>query len=440
MKNNGISKTIRLLSLLLALVTAITCAVSCDGGDKIEVVDPILEAEGNAIPLSFYELLLSRIKGNLARNKLEVNSPAFWIEQIEGGEVSREKYFNDYALESCRNYLAAAIMFDEERIRLSDETLASIEEEIAFFIAYDGFGEVEKFNSIMAKYGFDAESLKDAYILEAKYEALLYYLYGGGALIGDTVKEQFYEENYYRFKQILVSNFYYEYERDSQGNIIYFNTENGQPLYDSENGTFVYNENGNRVRDKYGNTIYYDGDGVILYDKVNGQPSVVLDENGEGVKHYYSAAEMEERRTAAEEIASTVKSGNYSAFEAKMSDWTIVEGAEDSYPDGYYLSELESGGYEDYLADILECLQSMEVGEIAIVESEYGYHIVMRYALDRGKHSDSAYSEWFAGFTSSLIDKLFLDRCAEYYDEITLNEDNFAKARSIIKVGTNYDY
>ena len=440
MKNNGISKCIRFLALLAALCLCFTCLVSCKDEEKTEVKDPILEAEDNAIPLSYYELLLSRIKGNLARNKFEVNSPDFWAEQIEGGDVSREDYFNDYALDVCQSYLAAEMMFDEEKLKLSDEAVASIEEEIAFFIEYDGFGETEKFNALMAKYGFDSESLKDAYILEAKYETLLYYLYGGGSLIGDTVKEQYYQENYYRFKQILVSNFYYEYERDSQGNIIYFNTENGQPLYDSENGIFIYDENGNRVRDKYGNTVYYDSEGIILYDKANGLPSVVLDENGEGIMHYYSEEEMAERKTAAEEIVNTVNKGNYSAFEAKMPDWTIVEGSEESYPDGYYLSELESGGYEDYLVDILDALESMEPGEMAVVESEYGYHVIMKYDLDSGKYSDSAYSEWFESFTDSLINKLFADRCEKYFDKMTVNEENLAKARSITKIGTNYDY
>ena len=149
---------------------------------------------------------------------------------------------------------------------------------------------------------------------------------------------------------------------------------------------------------------------------------------------------MAERKTAAEEIVNTVNKGNYSAFEAKMPDWTIVEGSEESYPDGYYLSELESGGYEDYLVDILDALESMEPGEMAVVESEYGYHVIMKYDLDSGKYSDSAYSEWFESFTDSLINKLFADRCEKYFDKMTVNEENLAKARSITKIGTNYDY
>ena len=98
MKNNVILKKIRLLALILALCLSLSLAVSCDDNGKDEVKDPILETDGNAIPLSFYELLLSRIKGNLARNKYEVGSSDFWAEQIDGGEVSREEYFNSYAL------------------------------------------------------------------------------------------------------------------------------------------------------------------------------------------------------------------------------------------------------------------------------------------------------------------------------------------------------
>ena len=75
-----------------------------------------------------------------------------------------------------------------------------------------------------------------------------------------------------------------------------------------------------------------------------------------------------------------------------------------------------------------------------VIESEYGHHIVMKYALDEGRFSDKEYAEWFASFNDSIITKLFLDKCKSFYDSINVNEENLAKARSITRVGTNYDY
>ena len=130
----------------------------------------------------------------------------------------------------------------------------------------------------------------------------------------------------------------------------------------------------------------------------------------------------------------------FSAFEAEKKKYVNVEGVKEAYPDGYYLSEVEKSGYEDYLIEILELLEEMEVGEIRMLETEYGYHVIMKYDLDAGKYANGEYTEWFGSFNSALITKLFLDKCAGILPEITVNEENLAKARSIKQIGTNYDY
>ncbi len=438
MKRSILLKFLR-LALCLCLALTILLSVACTQAEKQPVKDPILESEEADLPLSFYEFLLSRMKGTLARNQYPVKDPDFWTTATDSGE-SYEDYYNRRILESCENYLCAAILFEREGLTLPDATLTEIEEEVSFYIDYDGGKDEAKFNALVEKFGVDADSLKKAYILEAKYEYLLSYLYGGGSLIGSAVKEEYYQENYVRFKQILLPKFYYEYERDEQGNIIYFDPEEGTPLYDKENGTYLYDENGNRVRDEYGVTVFYDGEGRILYDMEKGKPSVVLDENGEGVRHAYSEDQLAEQKQRAEELSTTLKSGNTAAFEAAQKQQVNIEGVEDAYPDGFYLSRLEAAGYDGYLIALLEQIEDMEVGEIAMLETEYGYHVVMKYELDAGRYGNSAYSEWFTEFNSSLVSKLFLDRCRELKGEITVNEENLEKARSIKSIGTNYDY
>ena len=422
------------LTLVMMLVPMSSCADSA--ADQICV----LRCEEETLPLYFYEFLLSRMKGSLARSKYNVESAAFWAEPIDESGVTYEEYFNGSILDSCKNYLAAAVLFEREGLRLSSSVLAEIDEEIAFYISYDGNDSEKALDGILSPYGVDHKTLRDCYVLEAKYETLLASLYGGGALISDAVKESYYRENYLRFKQILLPKYYYEYERDEQGNMIYFDVEEGKPLYDSENGVYVYDEKGNRIKDSYGSTIYYDAEGNILYDKVNGQPSVVLDENGEGRIHYLSEEEQAALKESAESLVASLGKNNFSAFESERAKHTTVEGAEDAYPDGYYLSSIERGGYEDYMSAILDRLTEMEVGEIAAVESEYGWHVIMKYELDSGKYGDGEYDEWFAGFNSSLINRLFLDKCKSVLPEITVHEENLAKARSIKDIGINFDY
>ena len=82
----------------------------------------------------------------------------------------------------------------------------------------------------------------------------------------------------------------------------------------------------------------------------------------------------------------------------------------------------------------------MKVGETKVIESDAGYHVIMKYELDKSKYADSDYAEWFTSFTQSLMTKLFLDKCDDFYADIELNEKNIKKARSIKSLGTNFDY
>ena len=433
----------RVIAILLVLATLLTCVCACSRSKAKKVDTPILECGDSAISLSFYEFLLSRAKGTLAAAQCEVNSAAFWSTKVEGSDLSYEEYFSMAVLESCKKYLCALAIFNEEGLTVPDSVKAEIAEEIEFYVSlgYVGGGSVDKFNAIIAPYGVDSESLKEIYEIEAIYSYVLAYLYGSDAsLIASNVKEDYYKANYLRFKQVLLPNFYYKYELDEYGVEIYFDTETGKPLYDSKKGSYMYDENGNRLKDKYDEGIRFDENGVPVYDTENGKRSVVLDENGEGLKYYYTEAEVKERAKLAEEINAALVKGDTELFEKKMGEYNVSYGEEEAYPDGYYLSRIEAGQYNEYMVKMLEALEDMDVGETAIIESEYGYHVIMKYELDDGKYADGKYAEWFTGFNSALIDMLFENRCKDVYADIRINTENFAKAKSIKQVGTNTDY
>jgi hypothetical protein len=409
---------------------------------SVSVTDPVLECEGQQISLAMYEFMLARMKGALAKNKYDVSAGSeFWSEIHGGTDKTNEQYYHDVTLDNCKNYLAALVLFEQEGLTLPQSVLDAIEEELSFYIDYDGQGDEEKLDAILSKYGVDTEQLRRIYTVEAKYEYLIAELYGSDAsLISDTVKEDHYRENYLRFKQILVSNFYYEYQKDEQGNVIYFDPEDSKPIYDTENGVYHYDGNGSRIRDSYGEIMCFDSDGNILYDKENGYPAATLDESGEAIRYYYTDAQMQERVAQMQQLLDEVGAKNYSAFESKMPEWELFESPDEYYADGYYLSAIESAAYEDYMLDILKKLGEMNDGDVEVVESDYGYHVVMKYPLDKSKYSDADYAEWFASFNSSLINKLFLDKCASFYGKIEINTDNLDKARSIKSISSNFDY
>ena len=430
--------TVRAAALILAMLMLMPLAVSCAQPGQ-EEPEAVLECGDVKLPLYFYEFMLSRMRGTLARNKYEVTSKDFWATVTDDGKTY-EEYYNASILDSCKNYLAAAVMFDREGLKLSDAVLAEIDEEIAFYINYDGDDSKEKFNKLIGKYGVDADSLRNCYVIEAKYDAVLASVYGGGSLIDNSVKEEYYRDNYVRFKQILLPKFYYEYELDENGELIYFDPETSKPIYDKENGFYRFDKNGNCIVDRFGEVIYYDADGNILYDTEKGKPSVKLDESGVGIMHDLSQEELLEREREAKELSESLKAGKFAAFEDEMAKRVNILGSEEAYPDGYYLSRIESAGYEDYMNGILELLETIETGDIGYYESDYGYHVVMKYELDEGKYSDGKYSEWFTEFESSLVNMLFLNKVGSILPEIKVNDEILAKAKTIKNIGTNFDY
>ena len=111
MKNS--KKTIKFVALLLAFCTLVCIFAACDA-ERSDVDSPVLEYQGEGIPASFYQLLLSRTKGTLARNHYDVKSEGFWDGKVEGSDVTYEDYFNEITLESCKSYLCALAFFESE--------------------------------------------------------------------------------------------------------------------------------------------------------------------------------------------------------------------------------------------------------------------------------------------------------------------------------------
>ena len=440
MKNILFKRLVAAAAMILARASFLLVFSSCDERKKVE--DPIFECDKSKMPLFFYEYMLSQKKGELASAKNDVKSEKFWSTVTETGETY-EEYFNREVLESCKYYFAASVMFDRKGLKLPEATVAEIDESIEFLLDYDADGDVERFNSLIAEFGVDKDELRECYLILAKKDVVLASLYGSdGSLVADSLKNKYYKDNYFRFKQILFRNYYYEYETDEWGQEIYFDPEKGKPLYDKENGEVRFDCDGYYIKDKFGETIYFGEDEKPVYDTEKGERSAKLDDKGEAITHDYSKAELSARLEKAKELAESIEKKNFSFFESELEKMIEAEDLGNSYPEGYYVSDLESAGYKsfEYMNDILALLKTMEVGEVRLHISDYGYHVIMKYDLDDGRFSDGEYAEWFNSFNSSLVSEMFDGELEKVLPDISVNEENLAKARSIKAMGINYNY
>ena len=412
----------------------------------------IMKCEKQKIDTAFYEFMLSRVKGDLYNSGYDVDSDSFWSTKIDGMDITYEEYYNQRVIDECKTYLTALVLFEElvaegDIAGLPQEYYDQIDEQIQLYIdlGYIGDGSKEKLDGMLSEYGIDTDTLREIYIAEAKMQYLREYVYGGteATKIADNVKEDYYNENYYRFKHILIGNFYYEYVRDEFGNVIYFNGDDGPALYDYEKGE-KRDDNGDGMYNKDSNneTIAYDKEtGEYLYDTVNGTSRFVTDNEGNIKKFYYTKEQMAARLEMANQLCSIEKK-DFETFEKKGADSTVNTDYSKTFEvsSGIYMSEIEKSTYSGYMLEMLENLKTMAVGEIAMIESDDGYHVIMKYDLDDGAYAESANKKWFQNFNASLIDNLFSDKCQALFDNIEMNSKNIEKAKSIKDIGTNTDY
>lgn len=445
----------------IIIAVAVLLAVALTGGAIVAAVllmrqPAVMVCEGERIELSFYEFMLSRVKGELYRDRLDVDSEDFWSSKMPESDMTYEEYYTASVLESCKAYLISLVMYDElvgsgELDSLPQSYYDQIDEDIQLYIdlGYVGDGSEEKFNSILSDYGVDADGLREIYVAEAKVQYLKDYLYGGddASKISDSVKEEYYEENYYRFKHILVGSFYYKYIVDESGNVMYFeDDDDGKVLYDKENGERHFGDDGNYLRDSYGTEIYFvkgtdPEQRLYAYDTENGVTRFETDPDGQIKRYEYTEAEMAERKKIAESLCAIDK-GDFDAFEQKGLDGSVNTDYSGTFgtTDGVYMSDIELSSYSGYMPELLSAVKALEVGEISYVEAEDGYHVIMRYEPDKGAYSDENSEEWFVNFNTSLITKLYLEKCQGRFGEIEMNEKNLGKAHHMKDIGANTDY
>lgn len=417
---NSSKKHIRASALFLAVLLILTSLVGCSKN----LGEPLMTLGDCEITVNMFNLYLSRVKGSAVYSTADARSDKFWDTIVgEDGSTYGDMY-RDLVIDNAKTTLAALYVFDEMGLSLTDAEYKKIDEELERLMrnASDG-GTKTELNAILAGYGVNYNILREAYVIEKKLEKLEIELYGEDAsLVSDILKQEYMEKNYVRFKQIFIYTVEIEYEKDSDGNVIYFNTDTNQYIYNTKDTVTKKDKDGNTIRDKFGNIIFYNADGSIAYDKVNGQPATKFDSEGNPVTKELKGDELKEKLEYVERIQKLVDAdGSYVNFETLMDSYTEDIGATE-YPNGVYVSK-----YSDYdSTEVRDGVFEMEIGEIKQFESDYGIHIVKRYELDEGAFSNESNEGFFQDFNQSVSDYLFLKKLEQYYSSIVIDEEKLS--------------
>lgn len=427
---------VRVLSLLLVSVFLLFPFASCAGSGGKTLMTLDREDTKVSLSVNFYRFQLSRLKGSFVgygytNGGGSASDAAFWAiqDKFDGGDQLQtwDEYYRAQVLETCKIYLIGLWVFEKNGLKLSDAAKQNIEEELQNIVNDYGDGSKTKLNAVLKPYGVNYKLLKNAYETEAKLEIAQDFLYGANASgLGETVKEEYLNAHYFRFKQIFYAKYDYEYIVDKNGDKVYYD-ESGNILYDTANG--------------------YERDGVyylsreseqIAYDKVNGTPKYKTDDKGNVIRRELTAEELATVRSDAETTYAAVKEATETAFENVLA----AENAESQFTDGYYL--LRGTDYSSvsadlaYLSEIERLLEGMAVGEVGRLESDSGYHIIRRYAPTKGAYDLEVNEVWFSGFAEGLMAELFLKECETYLPKIAVNGSVLASAPSLADIDPNY--
>ncbi len=404
----------------------------------------LMELDGIELTANQYQFFLSRAKGYMYYTGYNVESSDFWNMIIDDKNNTYDDFYRNAVLEDARRYLAAQAIFEERGLVLPQSYLNRIDTDMEEYLR--DAGSKSALNTQLSAYGVNLDILREIYIIEAKYEYLQEVVFGkDGELLSAEARTAYLNEHAVSFKQVLIRAFDYVYETDLNGDEIYYlpdenNAKVNNVAYDEVAGVPRLDEYGKTIVDKNGDTVYYLPNGSIAYDTEKGVRAMVYNESGELVTKNYSTEELAEHKAIAEEILATVAKGDYAAFESLLSEYEIDD--EDVFvTDSQYCFLYTTGDNSyDYLNDIADALAGIDVGELAVISSEYGYNVVMKYPMPSDVITNEAYKDWFSDLSTRIVAKQFHTLCKPYMDKVVVDSEVFASLPSMKEIATNISY
>lgn len=185
------------------------------------------------------------------------------------------------------------------------------------------------------------------------------------------------------------------YDRVARSNYLYqnlyelYNTE-GSALYASDEELAVYAaEQG-----------YITADHILLATKDMTTGEALTDE------------QKAEKKALAEELVEKLNSytgDDIASYFAELADEYSEDPGRESYPTGYTFT---TGSMVQEFEDAAYALSEGEVSEV--VESSFGYHILLRLPLDKSAAADEVREEYFTNFIAEQVDAAAMATSADY--------------------------
>ena len=396
--------------------------------------------EDKGISVNIYQLLLSRLKGTLYLYGYDVTNEKFWRTIYASDGTTFGDYFTASIVEQTGQYLIADYLFEKYGLAVTDEREELVDKLMDAYLKQAG--SKNALNAKLKEYGANYDVLRELLMLETKIDILKDHIYGEkGENISTEKKEEYLKDNYVAFGQIFLSTYNYIIDTDEFGDYVYYTDEKHTAIaYDTVNGSTKLDEFGKPQKDILGNPAYFNADGKIAYDKVNGILGYATDEQGNKKKINKSKEEIAEIEKKVETYM-LATNGDIDAFLEHADIYGEGEGdGEITYifsSTDYYAAIDEELGYLD---EIAEKLEKMAKNEISVVKSSYGYHIICKYDLAQGAYDDKNHENDFADFYVNLIALLFDEECEKYKENVAINQEVLEEALTINEIGVNTLY
>lgn len=351
----------KIIALIIALLMISTLIASCSGGINKETV---MSYNGKEIKGYMYSYWLSTYKTFYV--SLEDDTPEYWSQTLND-EYTYEKFVKERIDDQIKHNIVYLSLFDEYGLTLSDEEIYEAEKSAENFLAALGNDE-KKLNENLKAFGVDYELFKEMRVIEAKIDAVDKYLFGENGTNSATEAdvEEYYKNNYSRVKILTINNAF-EYE--------------------------------------------YDSDGNIVYDQSTGERKTTA----------LSDAKKAEKNALADEVEKKITAGE--DFEKLIGEYDDNADAI-YYPNGYYVCP---NYFEIYGVDIVNASESMAVGETKRVSDDYGIYFLKKYDLLEKAYNDPTDAKQFANIWSYCKSGAINKFMEPFIAEITVNDKELSK-------------
>ena len=200
----------RIAALALAVILAVLPLTACGASGA-----PAVTFRDTVITDHMYSFWLSSCKSDFLRAYGASDSADFWSAALDDGRTAQD-LAQELLTARVQNYAAAAQLFREYKLKISEETTEKIEADIAEKIDY--YGGRDSLNEYLAKMDCNIDVLREVFVTEQKLLVLQDYLYGTGGIYAVTESDVnlYYAAHYSRVHYIL---FYTgtDYVRDDDG-------------------------------------------------------------------------------------------------------------------------------------------------------------------------------------------------------------------------------